>query len=143
MNTVATIHAKLVEIMETLTGSGQPLNAVYGYAIPTQRLFPFAVIDMDKGSQTDEASKTKLVTQDFIIRVLFQQTGEEDATNTRIEVLDTVLEKFTEEGIADYLDDTVIGMDLTSWQAFAVDAGEQYVIGFDVVVSCRAMAYVE
>lgn len=137
MTNLETTYAKIVEVMETLTGSGQPLVAVYAYPNASADLFPFAIVDIEQGSQEDESSNLKILKQNFIVRCLFRQKSTEAATIQRIETLGLLIEKFTESGIADYLDNTVLGMDLTKIDPFVVSGSDQPIFGFDVIIQCR------
>lgn len=137
MTNLEITYAKIVEVMEELTGTGQPFLAVYAYPNANAELFPFAIVDIEQGSQSDESSNMKILRQNFIIRCLFRQKSTEAATIQRIQALGLVIEKFTEAGIADYLDDTVLGMDLIKIDPFTVSGSDQPIFGFDIVVQCR------
>lgn len=140
---ITDIHAQLVLVMNELAGDGQPFSEIFPYPVAMPKVFPFAMIDIDGGiAQTDEASNAKILRTNFIVRCLFRQENSEAATAQRMEVLDQVLEKFTEQGIADYLNNTVLGMDIKSIETFAIDE-EQPVFGFDVIIECRTLMEVE
>jgi len=137
MTNLEITYAKIVEVMEELTGTDQPFLAVYAYPNANAELFPFAIIDIEQGSQSDESSNMKVLRQNFIVRCLFRQKSTEAATIQRIRALGLVIEKFTEAGIADYLDDTVIGMDIIKIDPFVISGSDQPTFGFDVVIQCR------
>jgi hypothetical protein len=134
------LHTEIVSIMEELKGDGQPFADIFPYPVASPKLFPFAIIDIDTGnSQADEASNLKVLNVNFIIRCLFRQQNSENATVQRLEVLDQVLAKFTEDGKADYLNGKAIKMDIKSILPFAIDTADQPVFGFDLVLACQTL----
>ena len=138
-------YAKVVEVMETLVGDDvdSPFKDVFAYPNASAKLFPFAIIDIEQGVQVDESSNMKILRQNFIVRCLFRQKSTEAATIQRIRALGLVVQKFTESGVADYLDDTVIGMDLIRLDPFAISGADQPTFGFDVLIQCRMLMEVQ
>lgn len=137
------VYDKIVEIMQELTGTGQPFAAVYAYPNASAEVFPFAIVDVERGSQSDEASNKKILKQNFIIRCLFRQKSTEAATEQRIRAMGLVVEKFTESGRADYLENTVHAMDIVSIDPFVVSGSDEPIFGFDMILQCQMSMTVE
>lgn len=133
---IETVYNEIIAIMETLKGEGQPLAEVYNYPVATSPVYPFAIIDIEPGgTQIDEASNLKMLNFNFVVRCLFSQKNSEAAALQRLQVLDIVLAKFTEAGIADYLNNKVMRMDI-NFEPFATSQADKPVFGFDILIKC-------
>lgn len=129
------VYEEVVSIMETLTGDGQPFVAVYGYKNPAMDVFPIAIVDLSGGATQDHfSSNVKNLNGEIVIACLFRQKQTEASNIQRMEALEAVINKFTEEGIANYLNDTTEKMDL-SYELFVTDSAEQPIFGFYVTLS--------
>lgn len=126
------IYDKLVEILETLKGDGQPFVEVYGYNEPDNNVFPIACVDLiDGGIQENASSHTKTLKNNFLISCLFRQAVSTEASRQRMLVLGQVYQKFTEDGIADYLGGTTERLDISHRLRIA-ESGNQpiYILEF-------------
>jgi hypothetical protein len=137
---ITEIYEKIIEIMETMKGAGQPFSEIYPYAIGKSPVFPFAVIDIAPGGgQTDESTNAKVLKFNFIVYCIFRQQNTSASKARCIEVMDLVLTKFNSQGIADYLENTVTGMDITSIEPFESEKSDQPLSGFYFILETRSV----
>lgn len=140
---IKTIFQKVVDIMEGLQGDGQPFAVVYGYPEAKPSLFPCALMDVDAGMrQEDLASHVKWLTVNVIVRILIRQKNAEAATLQRLELMDSVISRFTESDVFDDLDGTADIMDITAMEPIFF-TGDQPLFGFDMVISAKKIMSVQ
>jgi hypothetical protein len=131
------IYDEVVSIMNTMKGANQPFVDVYGYNQPKQDTFPFANVILSEGNvQEDQSSNLKTLNSTISIICGFQQENTMQASIQRITVLDLVLEKFTDDGIANYLNNKVYQMDL-NYELFETTDSEQPIFGFIINLDCK------
>lgn len=135
------IFEKVVEIMETLKGTGEPLSEVYGYPESHPTLFPCAIMDVDAGMTTEDySSMTKNVTVNVIVRILIRQRNAQEATLHRLDIIDSLLTRFTTTENIDDLDGVADIVDITSIEPmFVAGAADQPFFGFDVVITAKKL----
>lgn len=120
MNAATTIKAALVSAMTELTGTSQPLKAVYSYQETSPRQYPcaFVIFDGMKGKARLDSHGDFLVYA-FTIRVLLaaksseEEDGEEVEAQT-VSITDAVITKFMATAKVDTLSGACEKFDITS-----------------------------
>lgn len=136
---IKTIFEKVVEVMETLKGTGQPLAEVYGYPEPSPQLFPCAIMDISGGlTQEDTSSMSKWLTVNVVVRVMIRQRNAQEATLLRLDIMDKVIEAFTTEDVVDDLGGVCDLLDIPSIEPlFVAGSSDQPLFGFDIIISAK------
>lgn len=96
---------QIVTILETLVGSGQPLEAVYGYIKKSLTKYPTAMVEYAGGGGSDLRfdSANNMLKQPFTIWVVFEESTSEVMENYVLDTLDSVLDAFRTTIYADNL----------------------------------------
>lgn len=129
------IKNKLVDILETLQGTGKPLKAVFGYIEPTPQNYPCAMVRIS-GTSTENRLDTNSneVTAEFTIRVLLRVDNSEAAEDQRLDLLDSILDAFRSATYVDTLGGTVEKFDVASIVQIETNE-DQPAFGFDLIVN--------
>lgn len=138
------IYEKVNDIMDSLVGENQPLAVVYGYPEAQPDLFPCAMMDVDAGiTQEDLASHAKWLTVNIIVRVLIRQQNMQAVTEQRMEIMDAVIQRFTEPDVFDDLGGVADIMDIPTIEPiFIASQADQPLFGFDIIVRARKVMVV-
>ena len=139
---VKNIYDKVADIMDSLTGAGQPLAKAYSYPEAKPDLFPCSIMDLSAEIlQEDLASRTKWLTVNVIVRVIMRQKNTEQATLQRIDILDLILDRFRDSDVYDDLGGVADIADISSVTPIFVVDSEQ-LFGFDIVVTAKKVVSV-
>ena len=124
----------ILDILESLVGTDQPFQEVFGYSEPTPQAFPCAMIRGVSGGEAAFDSASNLMTANFVIRVLQRVENSESAEDQRLALIDYLCEVFRKKEIVDTLGGIVEQFTISSI-SFIETNEEQPVFGFDFVVS--------
>lgn len=123
--------------LATLTGSGQPLQAVYGYLENEIVSFPCAMVKFAEGGNVqrlDTASNT--LTSKFDIFVLFRAAFTLTAYDQVLTTLDSVLDLFNTNARSDTLGGVVEKFSIETIDPMEVSDPEA-MMGYRIRVSCQ------
>lgn len=134
---IQSVYEQIVSTFNELKGTNQPFVNVYEFMPADVTEFPFvAVLDADNGEQVDQSTHLKVLEVNFIAFCLYRQKGTAESRKQIREDLWTVLQKFTEKGVADYLNNTAIKVDLKH-ELVNITEAEQPMTGFAIHFSCK------
>jgi len=132
------IYLKIVEIVESLKGTGEPLAEVYGYPESHPTLFPCVIMDSEGGSSNDISSNSKFITVNVVIRVLLRQRNASEATLQRLDIIDAFFARFYNSDNIDDLDGVADIVDIPTFTTmFIIGTADQPLFGFDIIITAK------
>jgi hypothetical protein len=127
---------KLKSILDSLTGTGQPLVSVFDWANPDPQEFPCLLIGIADGGvkekRLDSADNEFEAT--FAIELLMKQELTRDSYRQRNDILNQVLAALRTYENYDTLDGTVEKMDVADFRMFHANGADAPRVGFDLYV---------
>ncbi len=133
------VKDKLVNILTTLTGSGQPIQQVFGYMEPSPEAYPCAMVSITGNSnETRLDSDSNLQLVEFVIRVFIPQENNQDREDQRLMLTDAIFDAFRTSANIDTLGGLVDKFDLYVGNPVATNE-DQPVFGFDLLVQASKL----
>lgn len=132
-----TVKDKIVEIFTALSGDGQPLKAVFGYAEPMPQQYPCAMILWNnKAAEERLDSMSNYVPFSFVARVLIREKNDQDAEEKVMELADALTDSLRTTANIDTLQGLVEAFEIGEAQRIHSNE-DQPVFGFDLILTGR------
>lgn len=113
--TINDINAKIKEVIDELTGTGQPLAVVYDYYKPDPKQYPVAMIEWDGPGRVERLDQASNYEQHrFSITVMLKEDFNSAAAQKRRTIGEQVIQKFNASSTVDTLRGTVERLDVTA-----------------------------
>lgn len=136
------IRDNLYTILQGLTGSGKPFAECFPYFEVAFENYPAVMVRATGGSseiRLDSASN--LVSAEFTVRILLKAENNEEAENSRLDLIDAVLDEFRKQVNVDTLGGEVEKFDILNINMIEAEEGSPR-IGADLVVSGSKIQYI-
>lgn len=129
-----TVKDKIVTILTTKTGVGQPLQEVYGYMNPSPQNYPVAMVRI-AGASSEQRLDTasNVLTMQFVVRVLIREKNSQTTEDLRLDLMTALTDVFRTASNVDTLQGIVEKFDVS--EILPIDVNEdQPAFGFDLIL---------
>lgn len=129
-----TVKDKIVAILTTKKGTGQPLQEVFGYMNPSPQNYPVALVRV-AGVSTEQRLDTAsdVLIMQFVVRVLIREKNSQAAEDLRLDLMTTFTDLFRTSSNIDTLQGIVEKFDMS--EIVPIDISEdQPAFGFDLIL---------
>lgn len=129
-----TVKDKIVTILNTKKGVGQPLQEVYGYMNPSPQNYPVAMVRVTgASSEVRLDTSSNVLAMQFVVRVLLREKNSQTAEDLRLDLMTALTDVFRTSANVDTMQGIVEKFDLS--EIVPIDVNEdQPAFGFDLIL---------